>query len=86
MVKQKSPELDSPIELTHTYKLNNKEPHFCVSCDKPFTVKHFLITCIEFYPICTKYFNAKTVKELLNVASVDKIINFLKEINLFSKP
>ena len=49
-----------------------------------FTVKHFLITCMEFHHIRTKYFNAKTVKELFNVSSVDKIISFLKEISLFS--
>ena len=58
---------------------------FSVSCNEPFTVKHSLITCIEFHHIRTKYFHAKTVKELYNVSSVDKIIRFLKEINLFSK-
>ena len=71
--------------LTRTYLLNNEQPPFCVSCNEPFTVEHFLITCIEFHQIHTKYFNAKTIKELFNVSSVDKIISFLKEINLFSK-
>ena len=67
--------------LTHTYLLNNEQPPFCISCN----TEHFLITFIEFHHIRTKYFNAKTIKELFNVSSVDKIITFLKEINLFSK-
>ena len=70
--------------LTYTYLLNNEQPPFCVSCDEPFTVKHFLISRIDFHHIRTKYFNAKTVKGRFNVSSVDKIINFLKEINLLS--
>ena len=58
---------------------------FCISCNEPFTVKHFLITCIEFHHLRTKYFNAKTVTELFNDSSADKIISFLKETNPFSK-
>ena len=68
--------------LTHSYLLNNEQPPLCVSCNEPFTIKHFLISCIDFHHIRTKYFNAKTVKELLNVSFVDKIISVLKEIFL----
>ena len=32
-----------------------------------------------------RYFTAKTVKELFSDTSSDKIINFLKETNLFNK-
>ena len=71
--------------LAHSYLLNNEQPPFCVSCNGPFTVKHFLISCVDFHHIRTKYFNTKTVKRAFNVSSVDKIISFLKEINLFSK-
>ena len=60
MIKQRSldVELNTP-ELVITF--NNEQSHFCVSCKEPFTVKHFLITCIEFHPNGTKYFNAKSV-------------------------
>ena len=34
--------------LTHAYLLTNEQPPFCISCNEPFTVKHFLITCTEF--------------------------------------
>ena len=71
--------------LTHSYLLTNKQPPFCISCNEPFTVKHFLITCTEFNYIRNRYFTAKTVKELFTNTSSDKIINFLKETNLFNK-
>ena len=71
--------------LTHAYLLTNEQPPFCISCNEPFTVKHFLITCTEFNHIRNKYYTAKTVKELFNDTSSDKIINFLKETNLFNK-
>ena len=38
--------------LTHAYLLINEQPPFCTSCNEPFTVKHFLITCTEFNYIC----------------------------------
>ena len=69
--------------LTHAYLLTNDQPPFCISCNEPFTVKHFLITCTEFNYIRKKYYTAKTVKELFSDTPSDKTINFLKEINLF---
>ena len=71
--------------LTHAYLLTNEQPPFCISCNEPLTVKHFLITCTEFNYIRNKYYTAKTIKELFSDTSTDKIINFLKETNLFNK-
>ena len=71
--------------LTHAYLLTNEQPPFCISCNEPFTVKHFLITCNEFNYIRIKYYTAKTIKELFSDTSSDKIINFLKETNLSNK-
>ena len=48
-------------------------------------IKHFIITCTEFNYIRNRYFTAKTVKELFSDTSSDKIIDFLKETNLFNK-
>ena len=48
--------------LTHTYLLTNEQPPFCISCNEPFTVKHFLITCTEFNYIRKKYYTAKNCK------------------------
>ena len=36
-------------------------------------MKHFLITCVAFHHIGTKIFNTKTVTELFNDSSADKI-------------
>ena len=32
--------------LTHSYLLKREYQPFCISCNEPFTVKHFLIDCI----------------------------------------
>ena len=71
--------------LTHSYILKNEQAPFCIPCNEPFTVKHFLITCAEFNHIRTKYFKIKTVKDLFNDVPTNKIIIFLKEIGLFNK-
>ena len=52
--------------ITHSYILKNEQGPFCILCNEPFTIKHFLITCAEFNYIRTKYFNVKTIKELFN--------------------
>ena len=70
--------------LTHSYILKNEQAPFCIPCNEPFTVKHFLITCVEFNYIRTKYFNVKNIKELFNMPT-QKILDFLKEIGLFNK-
>ena len=63
-----------------------KNLHFAyLAKNRSVTVKHLLISCVEFGNIRVKYFNAKTIKELFNDSSNDKIIHFLKEIKLFNK-
>ena len=83
--KQKSRDVDLDYtRITHSYILNNEQAPFCIPCNEPFTVKHFLITCAEFNHIRTKYFNIKTIKELFDM-STQKILDFLKDIGLFNK-
>ena len=50
------------LTQSHSYLLTNDQPPFCISCNEPFTVKHFLITCTEFNYIRNRYFTAKTVR------------------------
>ena len=66
-------------KLTHAYLLTNEQPPFCISCYKPFTVKHFLITVTEFNYIRKKYYTAKTVKELLVIYLLTKSSVLLKK-------
>ena len=70
--------------LTHSYLLTNEQPPFCISCNEPFTVKHFLITCTEFNYIRNRYFTAKTVKELFTDTSSDKSSIFLKKLTFLT--
>ena len=70
--------------ITHSYILKNEQAPFCIPCNEPFTVKHFLITYAEFNHIRTKYFNIKTIKELFDMPT-QKVLDFLKEIGLFNK-
>ena len=35
--------------ITHSYLLNHEEQPFCIVCYQPFTVKHIVIDCIDFF-------------------------------------
>ena len=69
--------------LTHGYMLRNEEPPFCVACDKPCTVEHILIKCIDVMDMHVKYYKAVNLKVMFRDVLPDKIFEFLKEINVF---
>ena len=71
--------------ITHSYLLNREEPPQCVGCDKPFTVRHILLECVDFSNVRNKYYHVDTIKQLFNDVPIDNIFLFLKEINLFNK-
>ncbi|MCU7800748.1 MAG: reverse transcriptase-like protein [gamma proteobacterium symbiont of Lucinoma myriamae] len=71
--------------LSHAFILNNEQPPICIPCNETFTVKHILISCIDFSHIRHNYFNVKTIKELFDKISPTIIINFLKETGVFNK-
>ena len=70
--------------LTHSYLLTNEQPPFCISCNEPFTVKHFLITCTEFNYTRNRYFTAKTVKNFLLIHLLTKSSIFLKKLTFLT--
>ena len=37
--------------ITHSYILKNEQAPFCIPCNEPFTVKHFLITCLHHWGV-----------------------------------
>ena len=63
----------------------NEQPPFCIPCNEPLTIKHILISCIDFNHIRSNYYQAQNMKDLFNNTSDIKILEFLKEINIFSK-
>ena len=69
--------------VTHSYILRGEEQPECVFCQEPFTVKHFLIDCVDLALVRQRYFAADTMYQLFNSVCYDKIISFLKEANLF---
>ena len=71
--------------ITHSYRLNREEQPQFVGCDKPFTVRHILLECVDFSNVRNKYYHVNTIKQLFNDVPIDKVFLFLKEINLFNK-
>ena len=71
--------------LTHSYLLKREDQPFCISCNEPFTVKHFLIDCIEFSHVRRQFFQTNDLRYLFENVPNDSILMFLKHINLFNK-
>ena len=71
--------------LTHSYLFNRDQQPYCIGCDTPFTVKHFLLYCADFDRERRSLFQADSLKNLFKDVSVVNILSFLKNINLFNK-
>ena len=71
--------------LTHSYLLKREDQPFCISCNEPFTVKHFLIDCIEFSHVRRQFFQTNDLRYLFENVPNGSILMFLKHINLFNK-
>ena len=71
--------------LTHRFLLKGEDQPECIPCQSPLTVEHILLHCIDFSLIRQKYFNVTTLNELFHSISPFMIVNFLKEIGLYSK-
>ena len=71
--------------ITHSHLLKRVEQPQCVSCNEPFTVKHFLLDCVDFLDIRKQYFSVRNFKQLFSDVPADKILSYLKEIHLFNK-
>ena len=71
--------------LTHSYLFKREDQPFCTSCNEPFTVKHFLVDCIEFSHVRGQFFQTNDLMYLFENVPADNILVFLKHINLFNK-
>ena len=71
--------------VTHSCLLNRKERPYCIGCDTPFTVRHFLLDCADFGRERRSLFQANNLKDLFKDVSVENILSFLKNVNLFNK-
>ena len=67
--------------LTHRHYLANEDAPECITYDRPLTVKHILIECIDTAEIRKQYFNCPGLKTLFNSVAGDTILAFLAEVN-----
>jgi len=67
--------------LTHSYLLSGDDQPVCSACQSPFTVKNFLIECVNFAAIRSRYFSASSMKDVFESINAQNVIDFIKEIN-----
>ena len=71
--------------ITHSHLLKGDDPPECISCNEPFTVKHFMTTCSDLQPMRDKYYTVHDMKELFDTIQITSILYFQKEVNLYFK-
>ncbi|MES9951106.1 MAG: reverse transcriptase domain-containing protein [Candidatus Thiodiazotropha sp.] len=71
--------------LTHSYLLKGDPQPKCIGCDKNFTVKHFLLECVDFSIVRNQLIRVGDMKQLFENVPVDNILLFLKRIQLYNK-
>ena len=71
--------------ITHSYILKNEPIPRCIGCATDFTVKHFLLECVDFAHTRGKYFRVNNLKELFVKVPSQDIIAYLREIGLLNK-
>ena len=57
----------------------------CIRYDQHLTIKHILLTCLDFIEMRESHFTAQSLVMLFQDISPEKIFNFLKEIHIFGK-
>ena len=71
--------------FTHSYILRQEDPPECTACQEIYSVRHVLIDCIDLGLIRPRFYNVPDMKTLFDTISVDRILSFVKEVNLFDK-
>ena len=71
--------------LTHSYLLNNEERLECIPCNAIFSLKHVLIDCVDVADVRQTFYNANSLSNLFTNVAGDTILQFIKEIDLYTK-
>ena len=71
--------------FSHSYILRQEDPPECTACQEIYSVRHVLIDCIDLGLIRPRFYTVLDLKTLFDTVSVDRILSFLKEVNLFAK-
>ena len=64
--------------VTHSYLLQGEEQPQCVDCDAPFTVRHFLLECVDFAQVRNNCLDVANMKHLFQDIHIDSIMTFFK--------
>ena len=73
------------VYLHYVWRTCREDPPECTACQEIYSVRHVLIDCIDLGLIRPRFYSVPDMKTLFDTVSVDRIISFVKEINLFSK-
>ena len=71
--------------FSHSYILRQEDPPECTACQEIYSVRHVLIDCIDLGLIRPRFYTVPDMKTLFDTVSVDRILSFVKEVDLFSK-
>ena len=71
--------------LTHNFLLGGGDPPECDHCHTLLTVEHILVHCVKYHDERHQYhLDGKLIEEILSeYVDLDKLMGFLKEIDLF---
>ena len=65
--------------------LHREDPPEYTACEEIYSVRHVLIDCIDLGLKRPRFYSVPDMKALFDSVSVDRILSFVKDINLFSK-
>ena len=71
--------------FSHSYILRQEDPPECTACQEIYSVRHVLIDCIDLGLVRPRFYTVQDMKTLFDTVSVDRILSFIKEVNLFDK-
>ena len=71
--------------ISHSYILRQEDPPECTACQEIYSVRHVLIDCIDLGLIRPRFYTVPDMKALFDTVSVDRILSFVKEVDLFTK-
>ena len=71
--------------FSHSYILRKEDPPECTACREIYSVRHVLIDCIDLGLIRPRFITVPDMKTLFDTVSIDRILSFVKEVNLFDK-
>ena len=69
--------------FSHSYILCQEDPPECTACQEIYSVRHVLIDCIDSCLMRPRFYTVPDMKTLFDIVSVDRILSFVKEVNLF---